>query len=221
MSRGLIFQVGGFYHIYNRGTEKREIFTSSVDYDRFITLLYFANSSEPLRLRSGRRGPTSAKSLLESARGDSLADLCAYCLMPNHFHMLVHERTTSGISRFMQRLSTAYTMYFNTRYERTGVLFQGKFKAQDANEDRYLKYLISYIHLNPVSLIEPKWKQVGSRDVNKAKRFLESYPYSSYQDYRGINRVENKLITRSVLPGYFESSNDFKETMTEWLNYRK
>lgn len=221
MSRGLIFEAGGFYHLYNRGTEKRDVFTSSVDYERFMTLLYFANSSEPVRLDSARRGPTLTKSLLGSARSDSLTDICAYCLMPNHFHLLVHERTTPGISRFMQRLLTAYTMYFNTHYERTGVLFQGKFKARDANEDRYLKYLIAYIHLNPISLIEPKWKEVGVQDPSRCIRFLSSYPYSSYQDYCGIDRIENKLITKTVLPDYFESSKSFKETMTEWLNYRK
>jgi putative transposase len=219
MSRGLTFQVGGFYHIYNRGTEGREIFTSSNDSERFTALLYHANSVEPLLHRVGR-GPTSAKSLLESARGDSFIDLCVYCLMPNHFHLLVHEHTEGGVSRFMQKLSTAYTMYFNTRYERTGVLFQGKFKAREVNEDRYLKYLIAYIHLNPVKLIEPKWKEIGIRNVGRAAQFLRSYPYSSYQDYRGAIRSERKLINPNALPHYFENSKEFEASMVEWLSYK-
>ena len=221
MSRGLAFQVGGFYHIYNRGTDKRHIFLSEVDYARFIALLYHANSSKPLSLRTNHRGPTSAQRWLELPRdGDPLVDLCAYCLMPNHFHLLIHERHTNGVSRFIQKLSTAYTMYFNAHHERTGVLFQGKFKAQDANNDRYLKYLIVYIHLNPISLIEPKWKESGVQDMVKATHFLESYPHSSYQEYRGIDRVERCLVTKAVLPEYFQTPKDFKDTMIDWLTYK-
>ncbi len=120
---------------------------------------------------------------------------------------------------FMQKLSTSYTMYFNTRYERDGALFQGRFKAQDANDDRYLKYLIAYIHLNPVKLIEPKWKEFGVKNVRNVHVFLDKYPYSSYLDYCGIERPERYIIETNVLPDYFETAASFRSNMLEWIGY--
>lgn len=158
--------------------------------------------------------------LLSLDRGDTLVDLIAYCLMPNHFHLLVREHTEGGISRFMQKLTTAYTMYFNTRYERTGALFQGKYKAEHAHEDRYLKYLISYIHLNPVKLIEPNWKENGIKNLRKAREFLETYHYSSFQDFSGLERPESCIVSPSTLPKYFETPQSFKANVTEWLEYQ-
>lgn len=217
MSRGLTFELGGFYHAYNRGTEKRLIFVSKADYDRFMLLLYHANSVAPLHLND-YRSSTSGE-LFDIERGEPLVDICAHCLMPNHFHLLIHESVESGISRFMHKLLTGYTMYFNARYERTGALFQGKFKAQDANGDRYLKYLISYIHLNPVKLLEPHWKESGIKSPKRAEEFLETYTYSSYPDYCGQIRPERRILNQSVLPTYFNSPKDFKEDVTEWLRF--
>ena len=159
--------------------------------------------------------------LLALERGEPLVDLCAYCLMPNHFHLLVRERSSGGISRFMQKLTTGYTMYFNTRRERTGALFQGRFKAEHAKEDRYLKYLISYIHLNPVKLIESKWKETGIVNRKRAETYLEQYRWSSFGDYCGLERPEGALINQSALPAYHETPHDFKESVTEWLGYKK
>ncbi len=139
--------------------------------------------------------------------------------MPNHVHLLIREKNDGGTSRFMQKLATAYTMYFNTRYERTGSLFQGAFKSSHADDDRYLKYLISYIHLNPVKLIEPKWKERGIENRKAAEKYLKEYEYSSYLDYLGVKRKEKAIIDAAALPEYFESPSDFKTSVTEWLSY--
>ncbi|TSC68738.1 MAG: hypothetical protein G01um101456_520 [Parcubacteria group bacterium Gr01-1014_56] len=160
------------------------------------------------------------KEVAEIDRGGLLIDIGAYCLMPNHFHLLISEKEKGGISKFMQKLTTGYTMYFNTRYERTGALFQGKFKATHANDDRYLNYLISYIHLNPIKLTEPHWKESGIQNKKKAEKFLETYDYSSFLDYTGKTRLENKLINTEILPKHFDSPKDFKSSITEWLNFK-
>ena len=153
MARTFSFAIGEFYHIYNRGTEKRNIFASNSDRNHFLALLYFANQSEPADLKL--QGRTLSETV-EQKTGTPLVEIVAYCLMPNHFHLLIREIEEGGISKFMQKLTTGYTMYFNKWHERNGSLFQGRFKATHVADDRYLRYLISYIHLNPIKLIEPK-----------------------------------------------------------------
>ena len=141
--------------------------------------------------------------------------------MPNHFHLLVRERTEGGIARFMQKLLTGYTMYFNTINERSGALFQGKYKAEHVDNDRYLKYLIAYIHLNPIQLIEPRWKEVGLKNRARAEQYLNHYRYSSFLDYCGTEkRAEQRILNLEALPEYFVSPNDFRTSVTEWLGFK-
>lgn len=203
-----------FYHIYNRGTEKINIFLNKSDYFRFLLLLYHCNSNKSTVLR------LENKNFDLNTEREAIVDICAYCLMPNHFHLLLHERIEGGISRFMQKLSTGYTMYFNKRYERNGVLFQGKFKSSHADEDEYLKYLFSYIHLNPVKLIDPHWKENGISDHNSANKYLEKYDYSSYPDYIRADRPEGVIITKDTMPDYFISGADYERTVNDWLNFK-
>ncbi len=147
-------------------------------------------------------------------RDEQLVDIVAYCLMPNHFHLLVREKAEGGISIFMKKISTAYSMYFNSKNDRSGALFEGRFKAKHINNDEYLRYLISYIHLNPVKLIESKWKEEKIKDVNKASKYLKEYRYSSYQDYLGFNRAESKILELGLFFDYFET---FETFIGEWL----
>ncbi len=217
MSRTFTFAPGEYYHLYNRGTEKRNIFTSRAGRDRFLALLYFANQDAPVDLKL--QGSTLLEAT-EQREESPLIEIVCYCLMPNHFHLLVREIEDDGISKFMQKLTTGYTMYFNKRYERNGALFQGRFKATHVDDDRYLRYIISYIHLNPVKLIEPKWKEDGITNRAHAERFLEQYTDSSYLDYLGKKRPEGMILSKDVLPEYFASGTDFKSFVTEWLSYK-
>src|SRR3989344_3757415 len=184
MSRTLVFSQNEFYHIYNRGTEKRIIFSIKADYERFIALLYLCNGIENIHLNNLPR--LSLAERLLSDQTDPIVNIVAYCLMPNHFHLMLQERVDKGISRFMQKVITGYTMYFNKRNERTGVLFQGKFKATHANQEN----------------------------------FLNQYPHSSYLDYCGKKRLEEKIINKEALPEYFSSVNNFKTITRDWLEYR-
>ncbi len=215
MAQRIEFASNEIYHIYNRGTEKRLIFTSRRDYERFLTLLYSCNQEERLDERLSRH---TLREALELPRGSPLVDVAAYCLMPNHFHLVLVEIGGSGISKFIQKVITGYTMYFNKRYERSGALFQGKFKVVHAKDDRYLKYLIAYVHLNPTALTKTFEKEILSARAHLGS--LEKYPYSSYLDYAGIERPENKLIDAHAMPEYFSTPSEFKKHIKEWLSYR-
>ncbi len=213
--RKIAFVKGEYYHVYNRGNSKQRIFRDKNDYDRFIGLLFACNSSESFKIDSLNK----KQSLFDSQRGKVIVHIGAYCLMPNHFHLLVTDTGQGNISIFMKKLLTAYVMYFNKKYQRSGALFEGKFKAEHASTDNHLKYLFSYIHLNPVKLIEPKWKEVGISDISKALRYLKEYPYSSYLDYLEDNR-SNKIMNKESFPNYFTKKGSFKKEIFEWITFR-
>ncbi|MEK7598880.1 MAG: transposase [Patescibacteria group bacterium] len=217
MYRKFEFSENEFYHLYNRGNDKRTVFLDDNDRKRFIKLLFLANNNNPINLRDIPLG----RSFVEMERGQTIVDIGAYCLMPNHFHLLVCEKKEGGISNFMKKLCTSHSMYFNMKYGRTGSLFEGVFKAEHAEKDEYLEYLFAYIHLNPIKLIEPEWYEKGLSDTDKAKKFLENYRYSSYPDYIGESRPETAILNKNAFSGYFENQKEFKDYINDWLNYQK
>jgi putative transposase len=206
-----------FYHVYNRGTDKRVIFLDSADYTRFIELLFLSNSEHSVNVRDIKK---IEHSVFDFDRGKNLVAIGAYCLMPNHFHILVTPLVENGVSIFMGKLCTSYSMYFNKRYVRTGALFQGTFKSEHADTDQYLKYLYAYIHLNPVKLIDRNWKEEGIQNGDIAYEYAANYSYSSLKDYVGNTRLENEIINRKPFPEYFSSSTDVKRELFEWINYQ-
>ena len=214
--RKVNFVHGEFYHIYNRGNSKQKIFHDKKDYTRFVNLLFLANSKNSFNffnlLKDGH--------LYDFERGETLVDIGAYCLMPNHFHILITPKEENGISKFMQKLTTAYVMYYNQKYKRTGGLFEGKFKSQHLDNDRYLKYIFSYIHLNPVKLIESKWKETGLKNKNRTLSFLKRYVFSSYFDYKGENREQALIINKAAFPNYFPTQKHFDAEILDWINYQ-
>ena len=143
--------VSEFYHIYNRGNSRQIIFKDSEDYDRFVALLYVCNGSNRFHFHNNN-GRDGFNELLSFDRGEFFVAIGAYVLMPNHFHLLLTALSENGASIFMQKLSTAYVMYFNRKYKRVGSLFEGKFRSTHVDNDVYLKYLFSYIHLNPLKI---------------------------------------------------------------------
>jgi putative transposase len=213
--RKISFVDGEYYHIYNRGNSKQRIFRDKNDYVRFIGLLFACNSSKNFKIDNLNK----KESLLNAPRGNQIVYIGAYCLMPNHFHILITDTGEGNISKFMQKVITAYVMYYNKKYQRSGSLFEGKFKAEYASDDRYLKYLFSYIHLNPTKLVEPKWKKTGIQNKPKVIEYLEKYQYSSYLDYLGVGRREKVIMDRNKFPDYFPNKNNFKKEIFEWINY--
>ncbi|MDO8663899.1 MAG: transposase, partial [Candidatus Wildermuthbacteria bacterium] len=215
MQRKITFSVNEYYHLYNRGVEKRNIFIDKNDWARFHRLLYLANGTNPIRFHE-------TDNLIFSSidRGDPLVAVGAYVLMPNHFHILVKEITEKGLSKFMEKLNTGYSMYFNKKYERVGPLFQGRFKGEHVDTDEYLKYLYAYIHLNPIKLIEPNWKEIGIKDEKRALKYVSQYHYSSYEDYCGIKREEGAILSKDEFPLYFSKDHDFKLYINDWLTLK-
>ncbi len=220
MRRKFNFSIGEYYHVYNRGVDKRIIFNDSHDYNRFIVLLHLSNSSQPVDIDKTLRGGLSFPELIRMDMGERLVDIGAYCLMPNHFHLLLKERIENGISIFLKKLSTAYSMYFNRKHERTGSLFQGPFQATHADNDQYLKYLFAYIHLNPIKIVDPNWKESMVFDQVYIKKHLENYKYSSYLDYLGAQRQESIILNKSVFPEYFNMNHSFEDFIEDWLQIK-
>lgn len=201
------FAPNEFYHLYNRGTEKRIIFKDVKDYRHFLFLMHICNTTRNIELR---------KIGVNFDRGETLVDIGAYCLMPNHFHILVHEKTEGGISKYMLKLMTSYSMYFNKKYERTGKLYEGVFKSIHASSDRYLKYLYSYIHLNPAKLINKNWKENKSKNTKQLLEYVSTYFYSSFQEHANSSF---KIINPHPFPSYFKNINEHKKELFEWLNF--
>lgn len=215
-TRSIVFSTGEFYHVYNRGVEKRIIFLDTYDYQRFSELLYLSNSAESVDLRAIKRNNDV---VYEWERPELLVSIGAYCLMPNHFHILITPLQENGISKFMNKLCTSYSMYFNSKYKRTGGLYEGKFKAKWANTDEYLKYLFAYIHLNPVKLRQPDWKEKGINDFNPVYDFVSKFKYSSLTDYQNHPRPESAILDTTSFPEYFSSVNERRSELLEWLNF--
>jgi putative transposase len=212
MQRKIVFTPGQYYHLYNTGIDGRKIFNDHQDYQRFMRLLYICNGDQPVSYRASRRQP-----LDKIKRGRSQVDLSAYCLMPNHFHLLIHEQEVGGVTQFMGKLLTAYSMYFNKRSGREGRLFRNCFRAEHIADEVYLRYLFAHIHLNPVKLINQHWKDGGLVDIIATKRYLANYPYSSYLDYLLVKREENIIINRGAFPAMFAENKDFVDELAGWL----
>jgi len=139
------FVNGQIYHVYNRGNDKRNIFTDQYDLQRFFESMQMFNSVEPI---GSIYEASFQKDKVELGRPTSkLVEFLCYCLNPNHFHFMIRQEVDGGISEFMKRLG-GYTKYFNERYKRSGVLFQGKFKAKHILDNTYLLHLSAYINLN-------------------------------------------------------------------------
>jgi len=193
------------YHLYNRGTEKRVIFQDKQDYQHFLFLMYACNTIKNIKIRDVHNN---------FDREETIVEIGAYCLMPNHFHILVREKLEGGISKYMLKLMTSYSMYFNKKYKRTGKLYEGVFKSNHVDKDNYLKYLYSYIHLNPAKLINKNWKD--TKNNANLLRYVFDYPYSSLKEY-----IDNKftIVNPSQFPVYFKNPNDHKKEIWEWLNF--
>jgi putative transposase len=216
------------YHIYNRGAGKQKIYTTPNDYERFMGLLYLANSELPItyrNLREKHQGPSlveilNTNSSDKSARAGKLVDVLAYALMPNHFHLVLKQLKDEGITKFMRKLATAYSMYFNTKYEHSGVLFQGRFKSSHINSEPYFRYIFSYVHLNPLELTEPNWKEGIISNEKKARKFLADYRYGSYFDYCVGERPERAILAYDEAPDFLKEQNDLEEMLSDFAKNR-
>lgn len=219
---------GEFYHLYNRGNSKQKIFLDDEDYLRFIKLLYLCNSEYNINFRDDI--VSRHIDAFDFDRGNELVHIGAWVLMPNHFHLYIYsspkqglgeEKKLNNITKFMLKLCTSYSKYFNKKYRRSGKLFEDKFKSVHINKENQAKYLFSYIHLNPIKLIQGDWKEKGIKNKSESIKFLNEYKWSSYDDFLGIIRKENKIIDKASFSlNYFPNKEVFKKEIFEWLKLK-
>lgn len=213
--RQFTFTKGEYYHIYNRGIDKRKIFFSKGDWNHFQKLLFLRNSKKHTK---ATRVQSVALDTLDI--GDTLVDIIAYALMENHFHLLLREKAQGGISKFMQKFSTAYSLYMNIKYNRSGSLMCSPFRAKHVDSDEYFRWLVSYIHMNPIDQIESEWQENGIQDKKAALKFLREYKYSSYPDYFVGERDESLILNKEALPINIDNLEDLSEMLEQVGQYQ-
>lgn len=220
MQRKDPFITGEYYHLFNRGIDKRIIFKSPSDYRRFTMLLYVSNSSsQSFRLDNLLHNQNKKfHDIFSLDRKERLISIGSWCLMPNHFHILVRQNIDGGITKFMQKLGTGYSMYFNIKYERQGALFGGPFKSKLIHEDdTYLKHLFGYININPLDIKFPDWENSTKKYAGEMANFLADYSFSSYKDLTEGPRIESPILSIEEFPEYFEDANSFKDFIDNYF----
>jgi putative transposase len=196
----------GYYHIYNRGVEKRTIFIDNQDYKVFLHFLKrYLTPAPKMDVDFVPRFKTDLFDKIE---------LICYCLMPNHFHLLVKQTEKNTIVTFMRALTNSYTRYFNQKYTRVGPLFQGAYKGILITEEPYLLHLTRYIHLNPLE-IEPN--EVAPRTRSHLER-ITVYPYSSYGEYLG--RRNTSWIKPEMILSFFKTAQLSNTNMRDCNSYQ-
>ena len=195
-----------YYHIYSRGVEKRKIFLNTKDYARFTALLYIMNQNIPFRMDNFlQKSKNGLPYIFKEKKEQTLVSILGYCLMPNHFHLILFEHKENGISKFMNKLLTAYSMYFNTKYERSGPLFTHPFRSEHLSDESQFMYIFSYVHLNPISIIDKDWKERGVKNKKITRDFLNKYQFSSYQDFLENKRPEKVVLDFSLIPEHIKN----------------
>ena len=216
MRRDAPFITGEVYHLFNRGAHKSKIFLHDGDYSRFQLLLHLGNSLENIVIREvlkKYKGIPLSNIFEEEFPDKGLVDILAYSLMPNHFHLLLRQKSENGITRFLKRSMIGYSMYFNLSKKHTGTVFQGPTKSRHIDNEPYFRYIFAYLHLNPLDLIEPKWKERGLSGKVSTKKFIYEYPYSSFFDYVIGKRPERSILAYDSAPDFLKSSNDFADLL--------
>lgn len=168
-----MYAADSYYHVYNRGVEKRTVFEDNLDYRVFLSYFKIALSPEEDEDVVTAEKPAISNKL-RRLHLEKEVELLAFCLLPNHFHLMLYQYSQRGIQKLMQSVMTGYVMYFNKRYDRVGSLFQGRYKAANIDNEAYLLHISRYIHLNTID--------AGSQP--------EGYEYSSYPYYMGKKHAE-------------------------------
>jgi len=215
---------GEIYHIVIRAIENLKLFRDEKDYFRMIHDLFEFNNENPVssNFRLFQRSKLSGNdpdSFKERVR-EMLVEILAFCLMPNHVHLLVKQLRDGGISKFMRKIGAGYGAYYNQKYKRVGHLFQGRYKLVHIENDKQLYTIFVYIHTNPVAIIFPNWKEKGIKNFKKAVNYLENYRWSSYLDYLGKKNFPS-LTNREFLTKEMGGIEGCQHFVNDWLQYKK
>ncbi len=192
---------GGFYHSFNRGVNKQDIFSNERDYERLIQTIYYYQFSGPKpRFSTHKRFRVK-----DFNKNSKIVDIICYCLMPNHFHILVRQNKNKGVQEFIGKLSNSYTKYYNTKHGRSGPLLQGEFKAVTIESDEQLLHVSRYIHLNPY--------------VSDLVTNLKDFPYSSYHEFTDL--TNDGICEKHIILDFFKKADGYKNFIKDHQDYAK
>jgi len=229
------FLNGELYHITSRAIDDNLLFKNTNDYFRSIYSIYEFNNADPVSIFNRRRDRIIEKKREKSCelRGrtdfsaadvdkrNKFVEVLAFCLMPNHVHLLLKQLKSGGISKFMQKVGGGYGRYFNDKYLRKGHVFQDTFKSVHIKDNNQLMVVFTYIHANPLSLTDPGWKEKGIKNPKKAIKFLEEeYRWSSYFDYIGKKNFPS-VTTRDFALEAMGGAEECKDAIKNWVLYHK
>ncbi|KKS63974.1 hypothetical protein A3A14_00285 [Candidatus Daviesbacteria bacterium RIFCSPLOWO2_01_FULL_43_38] len=187
-----------YYHVFNRGVNKLPIFNGVADYRRFIKTLKYYQVEGP-KPRLSLFMPMTTKLDWDK----KIVEVICYCLMPNHFHLLLKQVKDGGITEFVGNLSNSYTRYYNTRHRRVGPILQGEFKSVLVESNEQLLHLSRYIHLNPL--------------VSGFTKDLDSYQWSSYPEYLGL--LPTGFCSMGIILDQFKTLLDYKKFVLDQASY--
>ncbi len=207
------------YHVLNRGVEKRTIFLDGADRARFVHDMWEFNDTENANNVWHRVMQVKSKGLRNPyIEKERVVDVHAWCMMGNHYHLLLSERVDGGLTKFIRRLNVGYANYFNERYEREGALFQGRSKKIPITTDSHFLHILNYIHANPLDFLKKTrgWRSGGVGDARAALLHLQSYKWSSYLDYIGEPNFPS-VLTTSLFNGIFK---DYKKEFASFVRHR-
>ncbi|MCJ7828013.1 transposase [Patescibacteria group bacterium] len=194
--------VGEYYHIFSRGVDRRIIFDTTEDYLRFEqTLCYYLFDDQRGRFSlRGEINPLGKRDLTAV----EFVTLVGYCLMPNHFHLLLKQEVAQGISTYLHRLLNSYTHYFNLKNQRQGSLFEGRFKSVHVRSNEQLLHLSRYLHLNPC--------------LAGMVQDVEEYPYSSYRHYQS---QDNEFVKSAIVTKQFSGPNEYEKFVKDHKSFAR
>ncbi len=212
--RKTVLATNQLYHVFNRGVNRNPIFSSPKDYERLLlTLRYYRTQSVPVKLSRYLTMSIEERERFDlhiyntNASQNKLVEIVAYCLMPNHFHLLLRQVADSGISDYLRLVTNSYTRYFNTRHERTGTLVQGAFKAVHVETDDQLMHLSRYIHLNPVAGTVIKLNDVSD------------FPWSSLHEYLHVK--DNSLSNPKSVLELFDGKSAYEKFVLDFADFQQ
>ena len=215
------------YHIILRALDNNLIFKDENDYYRGIFSIYEFNNTSPVQIWKRRRDRIIEKNKKKSGEDgprpdlrDLMVNVLAFCFMPNHIHLLLRQLSDNGITKFMSKVGTGYAGYFNRKYQRKGHVFQNRFSSVHIKDNNQLIIVFNYININPTSLLEPNFKEIGIKNPKKVVRFIEEYKWSSYQDYVGIKNFPS-VTQREFMNEIIGGEEECKELLKDWIMYKK
>lgn len=223
------FANGEIYHVVIRRNGDKPLFLDIDDYYRGIFSIYELNTTKAVEIRLRRQARLTEKKRINNGervsevdKRDKLVEILAFCFMPNHIHLLMRQLKDKGISKFMNKLGAGYPAYFKKKHhlKERGYFFQGRFVSVHIKTDNQLIAAFVYIHTNPLALIEPKWKEGIVIDPKKAIEFLESYKWSSYQDYLGKKNFPS-VVERNFLSEMIGDEKKVRTLINDWVGHKR